>query len=208
MLKINSSNTKLITHDIYDIVDVFDNINDGKDLRGLNSWGMIFNSTPEIMENIERSMYEMCQRTTNFMSWEYGEVRVCHTVIRSLASQRPVDVSIFNIAKHLPNYRLNMNYRGADQFLLIRIAMASDAICEVSALIAKKSIVSFLFETPGVHMKMEDEDFIALFDNIVKNNKAVNCPSDLAYERIHKDLEYSTIPIKFDKSTLKELGIL
>lgn len=208
MLKINSSNTKLVTHDIYDVVDIFDNINDGKDLRGLNSWGMIFNSTPEIMEKIEHSMYEMCPITSNFMAWEYGEVRVCHAATRSLASLSPIDVSIFDIAKHLPN-RLNMYYRGDDKFLLIRIAMSSDAICEVSASIAKRSTVTFLFEQNyGIHMRMKDEDFITLFDNIVKNNKAVNCPTNLAYERIHKDLAYSCIPIKFDKSKLKELEYL
>lgn len=208
MLKINSSNTKLVTHDIYDVVDIFDNINDGKDLRGVNSWGMIFNSTPEIMENIEHSMYEICPITSHFMAWEYGEVRVCHAATRSLASLPLIDVSIFNIAKYLPN-RLHRTYKSADQFLIIRIAMTSDAICEVSASIAKRSTVTFLFEQNyGIHMRMNDEDFITLFDNIVKNNKAVNCPTNLAYESIHKDLEYSTIPIKFDKSTLKELGIL
>ena len=199
MLKINSSNTKLVTHDIYDIVDVFDNINDGKDLLSANScWGMTFNSTPEIMEKINRSMYELCPITKNFMPWEYGEVRVYHSCSHGLATQLPVDVSIFNIAKHLPN----RYYRGADKFLLIRIAMTSAAICEISALIAKRSTVSLLFERHGVHMKMENEDFITLFDNIVKNNKSSYSPTMLAYELIQKDLAYSTIPIKFDKSKL------
>lgn len=206
MLKINSS-TKFVIPPIDNITDVFDNINDGKDLHSANSWGMTFNSTPEIMEKIVRSMYEICPTTNYFMPWEYGEVRVCHTGTHELVPQPPIDVSIFNIAKCLPNHR-HKYYGYADQFLLIRIAMTSAAICEVSALTVKRSTVSSLLENHGVHMKMEDEDFVTLFDNIVKNNKAVNCPSDLAYERIHKDLEYSTIPIKFDKSTLKELGIL
>lgn len=205
MLKVNSSNTKLVTHDIYDIVNIFDNINDGKDLQGANSWGMIFNSTPEIMEKIERSMYETCPITRNFMPWEYGEVRVCHTSIHGLASQLHADVSIFNIAKYLPGHHIR-HYRGADQFLLLRIAMTSVAICEVSALIVKKSTVSLLLENDGVHMRMTDEDFITLFDNIVKNNKSLYSPTMIVYESIHKDLAYSTI--KFDKSVLKELEYL
>ena len=208
MLKINSSNTKLVTHDIYDIVDIFDNINDGKDLLCANSWGMVFNSTPEIMEKINRSIYEMCPITKNFMPWEYGEVRVCHICTHEPASQLSADVSIFNIAKYLPNCRLNRYYRGADNFLLIRIAMTSAAICDVSALIAKKSIVSLLFENYKSYMKMEDEDFITLFDNIVKNNKSSYSPTMLAYELIRQDLAYSTIPIKFDKNKLKELEYL
>lgn len=199
MLKVNS-NTKLVTPPIYKITDIFDNINDGKDLRGTNSWGMIFNSTPEIMEKIDRSMYEMCYQTKNFMPWEYGEVRVYHSLSHGLATQLPVDVSIFNIAKYL--HRHDRHYRGADQFLLIRIAMTSAAICEVSALITKRSTVSLLFENHGVHMKMEDKDFVTLFENIVKNNKSSYSPTMLAYERIHKDLAYSCIPIKFDKSKL------
>lgn len=209
MLKINSSNTKLVTHDIYDIVDIFDNVNDKKDLQGINSWGIIFNSTPEIIEKIERSMYETCPITSNFMAWEYGEVRVCHAATRSLSSLPPFNVSIFDIAKYIPTNSLDSYYIGDGRFLIIRIAMSSDAICEVSASIAKRSTVTFLFEQNyGIHMKMKDEDFITLFDNIVKNNKAINCPTNLMYERIHKSLAYSCIPMKFDKSKLKELEYL
>ena len=204
MLKVNS-NTKLITPPIYKITDVFDNINDGKDLRSGNAWGMIFNSTPEIMETINCSIYDMCELTNQFAPYEYGEVRVCHTVSHSPILSQPVDVSIFNIAKHL--YHSDRHYRGTDQFLLIRIAMTSAAICEVSALVTKKSVATLLLENDGVQMKMSDEDFVMLFENIAKNNKTANCPTSLAYERIHKDLAYSCIPIKFDKSKLKEFFI-
>ena len=205
MLKINS-NTKLVISSIDNITDIFDNINDGKDLLCANSWGMVFNGTPEIMEKINCSMYEMCCQTKNFMPWEYGEVRVCHTVYGP-ASRLPVDVSIFNIAKYLPNHH-NNRYRGADQFLLIKIAMTSAAICEVSALIVKRSTMSLVLENHGVYMKMEDEDFVTLFNNIVKNNKSSYSPTISEYERIHNDLACSCIPIKFDRSKLKELEYL